>query len=76
MRRSEYPASLPDEGFARRPTIENVTGMRHAKLYGMIGEGTFPRPVKVGNVSLWRVEQVRDWIADPAGWRQATAETA
>ena len=74
MHHANYPTFLPEVGFARLPTVEVVSGFRRTWIYDRVNRGEFPAPVKCGAASLWRVEDIRSWLADPAGWRSTTAE--
>jgi len=43
--------------------VQDMIGMKHSKLYGMIGEGTFPIPVKQGSKTVrWVESEINDWI--------------
>lgn len=68
MKRTEYPTSLPAEGFARLPTVEAVTGCRHSWIYAQIRRGSFPKPIKQGRSSFWKVKELRAWLEQPGGW--------
>ncbi len=60
---------LPPVGFAPIRTVCAVTTKSKPTIYRWIKNGTFPAPVRLGPNSVgFRVEQVRAWLADPAGW--------
>jgi len=42
----------------RSRDVLNKVGLRKSNLYKMIGEGLFPKPIKVGRASLWIEEEV------------------
>ena len=42
--------------------VEGKVGYRKSKIYKMISAGEFPRPVKLGHVSVWPEEEVDAWI--------------
>ena len=42
----------------RNRDVLNKVGLRKSNLYKMIGEGLFPKPIKVGRASLWIEEEV------------------
>ncbi|MXP43696.1 helix-turn-helix transcriptional regulator [Allopontixanthobacter sediminis] len=43
----------------------NKTGLSRSKIYELLGEGEFPKPVQIGKrVNLWPDWQVEAWIQD------------
>ena len=47
----------------RRWEVERLTGLARSSLYRAMGEGRFPRPVKVGPAAVrWRMSDVTDWM--------------
>ena len=47
----------------RRAEVQRRTGLSRTTIYRMIGEGTFPRPVKLGKRSVgWREAEIEDWL--------------
>ncbi len=38
-------------------------GLTRSRIYSLMREGTFPRPVKVGKSSRWPKVQIDQWIA-------------
>lgn len=48
----------------RRPEVERITGLSRATLYRLIGDGSFPAPVKLtaGNAVGWRAGDIREWL--------------
>ncbi|MDR1612922.1 MAG: AlpA family phage regulatory protein [Planctomycetota bacterium] len=50
---------LPAEGLVRLPTVLGVLGISRSKVYSDMKNGLFPRPVKLGRISVWRVEDIR-----------------
>jgi prophage regulatory protein len=63
----------------KRPTllrIEQVferVGFQRNKLYDLINEGAFPKPMKIGRLSAWVEAEVDQWIADRIAERDAKA---
>ena len=53
--------SLPtdNEALARLAAVLAFIGISKSKFYQGITEGTFPRPIKYGRASLWRVGAIR-----------------
>lgn len=42
----------------RLKQLEEKTGLKKTKLYQLIGEGKFPKPIKIGNASVWIEQEV------------------
>lgn len=55
-------AKLPETGFVRFSVIRQLIPLSRSTFWKGVREGRFPRPVKVGAASLWRVEDVRACI--------------
>jgi len=54
-------------------TVLNRTGLSRSTLYRKISDGSFPHQVKIGERSAgWRESAINQWIADPAGYREAS----
>ena len=48
----------------RLPAVKQRTGLARSKIYALIGEERFPRPVKLGErVNVWPDNEIEDWIA-------------
>ena len=45
----------------RLPELLSMFGSSKPSVYRWIGEGTFPKPVKVGRLSLWPVSTINEW---------------
>lgn len=53
----------PEEVLLRLPTVLLMTGIKKTMLYGLIRDGSFPAPVKIGaRVSVWPMQAVQAWI--------------
>lgn len=50
-----------DIEFLKMPDVLKRTGVKRTKLYAMIKEGEFPKPVKVGVASCWPSNEVSAW---------------
>lgn len=47
----------------RMPVVEEMTGYTSSTIYLAIREGTFPKPVKIGQrASAWVESEVNAWI--------------
>ena len=54
----------------RLRTVLDRTGLSRSTLYRKIGEGTFPRQVKISiHGAGWRESAINQWIANPDGYR-------
>ena len=55
----------------RLKTVLARTGLSRTTLYRKMGEGTFPRQVKISvHGAGWRESAVNRWIADPVSYRE------
>ena len=56
--------TLPREGYVRQRDVLRVVPIAPSTLWRWIGEGRFPKPIKIGPAcTAWRIEDVRAWIA-------------
>lgn len=61
------------EKLLRQVDVENRVGLKKSKLYDMITEGRFPRPIKLGGVNVWPESRISAWIADIIAASEAEA---
>ena len=55
----------------RMKSVLARTGLSRTTLYRKMGEGTFPRQVKISvHGAGWRESAINRWIADPASYRE------
>ena len=55
----------------RLNTVLARTGLSRTTLYRKMGEGTFPRQVKISvHGAGWRESAINRWIADPVSYRE------
>ena len=47
--------------FMRRTEVEQTIGMSTSMLYKMMACGKFPKPVKLGDMSLWSAREIAEW---------------
>lgn len=48
-----------------------ITALSRAKVYALMAQGRFPRPVTLSaRLVRWRRGDVESWLADPVGWGQ------
>jgi len=68
---------LPAEGFVRISSLAGpggATGLAKSTFWLRVRKGNFPAPIKLSvQVTVWRVEDVRSWLADPIGWQTSNA---
>ena len=63
------------ERIIRLRTVLDRTGLSRTTLYRKIGDGTFPRQVPISiHGTGWYESAVNSWIANPAGYREDSAE--
>ena len=57
-------AQPPKRPRLAQPAIDPIVPVGKTTLYGWVRDGKFPEPTKLpGNVSAWRSEWVREWLA-------------
>ena len=57
--------------YLRLPDVKAETGLGKTTIYQLIGEGAFPKPVKISSRAVaWREGAIEAWKAD----RQALSE--
>lgn len=50
-------------------TVQELTALgiaSRSKIYVMMNDGTFPKPLKYGRCNRWRVSDVRLWLDNQA----------
>lgn len=58
----------------RLPEVEKRTGLRRATIYRRAGEGTFPKPVRLGpNSTGWLESEIDGFLTGLAAERNAQA---
>ncbi|MEJ2134576.1 MAG: AlpA family transcriptional regulator [Desulfofustis sp.] len=47
----------------RLPQVEEKIGLKRSRIYLLMREGRFPRPLKLGPRSVaWRLDEIDEWI--------------
>lgn len=60
--------SLPQVGFLRQAQVLQFVPISKSTLWRRVQTRTFPEPVKLSvRVTVWRVEDIRQWIAEQSG---------
>jgi prophage regulatory protein len=55
----------------RLKTVLSRTGLSRTTLYRKMGDGTFPRQVKISvHGAGWRESAIDRWVADPMTYRE------
>lgn len=57
-----FELSDTNERLLRLPTVIDMVGLGKTTIYEMMKEGSFPRPRRVRNLSLWVETEVQAWI--------------
>lgn len=58
----------------RRKEVERLTALSRSRIYDLMKQGAFPKPVALGAMSVaWLEIEVREWIASRISDRKAAA---
>ena len=56
---------VPRDRLVRLPEVEGMTGCKKSTIYKLIGEGSFPKPVRLGTRTVaWPETAVLQWVQD------------
>ena len=48
----------------RRKQVEALTSLSRSRIYALINEGTFPKPVRLGAQSVaWSLAEIEAWVS-------------
>ena len=55
---------MTNETLLRRPKVEEQTGYKRSRIYALMKEGKFPKPVHLvgGGAVAWRASDIQKWI--------------
>jgi prophage regulatory protein len=54
----------------RRSQVEREVGLKRSTIYQRMQEGTFPRPIRLGERAVgWRASDIELFLENPAGFR-------
>ncbi len=71
MKREVPFTELPVSGYVRQSDLLRVIPFSAATLWRRVQRGRFPRPVRLSDrVTAWPVGAVRQWLADPLGFKE------
>lgn len=45
-----------------KAATRGITGFSAKHIYHLINQGKFPKPVKIGRASLWRLSEINKWL--------------
>ena len=48
----------------RLPHVKQMVGLGTTAIYDRIKQGSFPKPIKLGRMSMWVESEVQKWIAE------------
>ncbi|MBW9105087.1 helix-turn-helix transcriptional regulator [Paraburkholderia phenoliruptrix] len=70
------PAQLRVAGaILRRRQVEIEVGLKRSTIYQRIQEGTFPRPIRLGERAVgWRAADIERFLENPAGYRASQSD--
>ena len=51
--------------------LSTYVSMGRSRIYGLIEEGEFPPPIKIGRSSRWLKSEIDSWINEQAAARQS-----
>ena len=66
--------TMPTEGFIQLKNILKMIPMSRQSWYNGIRQGIFPKPIKYGRLSLYKVEDIRKLIANFANLKPETRQ--
>ena len=52
------------ERLLRLPGVKELVGLETSAIYEKIRNGTFPKPIKQGRLSMWLYSEVQKWIQE------------
>ena len=53
------------QALLRFPDVINRTGLKRSSIYTRLKEGTFPKPIKIGERAIaWIESEIDQWITD------------
>lgn len=56
-----FTATPPMKRFVRLPQVLHAVGVAERTLYDLMRRGDFPRPAKIGKMSVWVEEEIEAW---------------
>ena len=63
-----------NDRLVRKPEVRSRTSMSDSTIYRREKEGRFPQRIRLTErTTVWRESDLREWLADPEGYRQGGA---
>jgi len=62
----ETTVKLPETGLIRLKQITKLVSLCPATIWNWVKANKFPKPIKKGRCTFWRVEDIRAFIENPA----------
>lgn len=56
------PPAKPDDALVDLKTVSATLCRSRASIYRDIESGTFPRPIKIGGSSRWKLSEVNEYL--------------
>jgi prophage regulatory protein len=52
------------QALIRRKEVERLTTLSRSRIYALMQQGTFPKPISLGKMSVaWLESEIQEWIA-------------
>lgn len=65
--RARIEAATDPRALLSLVTVASLISFSKSKVYKLMKEGNFPRPVKIGTASRWRAADVQKWLQEHGG---------
>ena len=60
---TKYNSQQQPTHFLRLPAVKNRTALSGSSIWAKVKNGTFPKPVSLGNrFTAWRSDDIREWM--------------
>lgn len=63
--------SEPIDILIKLPEVCRQVGLTKTPIYGLIADGLFPAPIKLGRYSRWSQKEVQEWVEEQKAARKA-----
>lgn len=68
------PVQQLQTALIRRREVERLTALSRSRLYDLMKQGLFPKPVRLGPMSVaWLETEIHEWIAERIADSRKTA---
>jgi len=65
--RARIEAATDPRALLSLVTVASLISFSKSKVYKLMKEGNFPRPVKIGSAARWRAVDVQEWLREHGG---------